>query len=94
MSHAVWQYELKATTRQEIEMPFGAKILKLAVHDDKPCLWVLVNLPTATSGVSYREIRLYTTDEPIEDADRLQYIGSIGSEATVLHCFEAVRVII
>lgn len=91
MSHAVWQYELKATTRQDIDMPFGAKILKLAVHGEVMCLWALVD---PTQAKTSREFHIYETDELIPAAGQLQYIGSLGSEVTVLHCFEAVRVIV
>lgn len=96
MSDAVWTYNLKATTIQEIEMPYGAKVLKLAALEDSICLWVLVN--TGESGMSTKEFRIYESDELIPDASRLSYIGSLATgepdKPVVVHCFEVVRVIL
>jgi hypothetical protein len=96
VSHAVWTYNLKATTVQEIGIPHGSKILKLAVAADNICLWALVD--TSEPNISLREFRFYESDEVIPDAAQLTYIGSLATgdadKPVVIHCFEAMRVII
>jgi len=96
MSHAVWTYNLKATTVQEIEMPWGAKVLKLAVAADTICLWALVD--TAQTGRTTKEFRFYESDELIPDANQLTYVGSLATgsddKPVVIHCFEALRVVL
>lgn len=96
MSHTVRTYNLKATTRQEIEMPWGAKVLKLAAVADSICLWALVD--SDQEGISTKEFRFYESDELIPDAAHLSYIGSLATgdadRPVVIHCFEAIRVII
>lgn len=100
MSSAVWKYKLEAKTRQEIEMPWGSRILKLAVVGDAPRLWVLVDVETAAKGaMKLREIRMHATGEEIKDPEQLEYIGTIAAESAdgkpeVIHCFEALRIIV
>lgn len=97
MSSAVWRYKLEARTTQEVEMPWGARVLRLAVQGGGPCLWVLVE--PAVAAKKLREFRLYATGEEIPDASQLEYIGSIVAEdhsgkPEVIHCFEALRIIV
>lgn len=100
MSSAVWKYKLEAKTCQEVEMPWGSKILKLASTGSGVCLWVLVDIENAKKQVmKLREFRIYATGEEIKDASQLEYIGTLAAEspdghAEVIHCFETLRIIV
>jgi len=97
MSTQVWKYPLQARTIQEIEMPWGAKVLKLAVFEGTPCLWAMID--SSRPANSLRDFRLYETGEDMGDASQLEYIGTIAMEdengqPRVLHCFEALKIIV
>lgn len=97
MNQTVWRYKLKPTPRQEVEMPWGARILKLAVYKDGPCLWVLVD-PLQAQMKSH-DIRIYGTGEKITDAADLIYIGTLVADAPdgkprAAHFFEALRIVL
>jgi hypothetical protein len=96
MSHIIRDYPLTATTRQEIEMPWGSKFLKLAATEKGAFLWMLVD--ATQTGTSKRVFHLYETDEVIPNADTLQYLGTFAMETTggmvPLHCFESTSVLI
>ena len=95
-SQTVWKYPLQGKTSQEVEMPWGARILKLAVIGTTPCLWVLVD-PRAPSK-KIHEFCMYQTGEEIPDPEQLEYIGTIAAEQDdkpmVIHCFEKLRIIV
>lgn len=96
MSYQVWAYKLEAKTRQEVELPWGSQILKVAVVGNAPLIWALVD--TTASSKRIHEFRLYECDEVIPDADQLQYLGTFAmageDREAVIHCFEARRVIV
>lgn len=97
MSSTVWKYKLEAKTTQEIEMPWGARILKLAVMGTTPCLWVMVD--PSVSQMKSHAIEMHQTGEEIKEPEQLQFIGSIAAEnadgkAEVIHCFERLRIIV
>lgn len=96
MSHTIWRYKLEARTTQEIEMPWGAKVLRFGVKDGAPSLWVLVDC--SEPARTQREFRLYATGEEIPDASQMIYCGTIVGEqqgkAEIIHCFEVLRIVV
>ena len=78
-------------------MPWGARILRLAVMGTTPYLWVLVD-PRVTQMKAH-DIHMYQTGEEIPEPEQLQYIGSVAGQEPdgkerVIHCFECLRIIV
>lgn len=97
MSSTVWRYVLEARTRQEIEMPWGARILRFAPYKGGVCIWALVD-PQQTA-MKKHEFLLHATGEEIQDAADLYYIGTVIGEGAdgksqVVHCFEVLRIVV
>lgn len=82
-------------------MPWGSRVLKLAAMTDGAYLWVLVDPANAAKNImKTREFRIYQTGEEIKDAEQLEFLGTLAAEdptdgkLQVIHCFEALRIIV
>lgn len=82
----IWKFPLQVTDMQEIVMPQGATILKLAVQGDTPCLWALVD-PDAEK-ISHC-IRSYGTGHDVPDyaATESKYLDTVLLGPFVWHFF-------
>ncbi|MGH7901606.1 MAG: DUF7352 domain-containing protein [Thermodesulfobacteriota bacterium] len=88
MTKKIYKYQLEITDNQIIKMPVGAKILTVDTQgDDNVCLWALVD-----PNMEYkdRKIRIIGTGHPIEDWEKLEYIGTAQqlSGGLIWHVFE------
>ena len=41
--NAVWKYEIQVEDEFTVEMPRLAQVIHVAVQDNRPCMWALVN---------------------------------------------------
>jgi hypothetical protein len=80
----IWKFEIKPDAT--ISMPVGAEILSVAVQNNQPCVWAMVD-PDAP-----RENRSFKTVPTGADFDTrsLKYVGSFHDEEgwMVFHLFE------
>jgi hypothetical protein len=87
MAKQIWKYQivLKVDGVFWLDMPKGARILKLALQKGKPTLWAMVDINANTET---RKFNLYLTGSPIVDEE--EYIGSVllDDGDFVLHLFE------
>ena len=82
----VYKYVLPMYDDVAIELPQGAKILKVDTQESVPCIWALVD-PDAP--LEMRKFRVVGTGHPIEEKG-LEFIGTFqmyGGEL-VFHLFE------
>lgn len=84
---AVYKFKLEVTERQEVTMPKDAKMLCIQVQNGTPCLWALVEPKNPTENVA---IRIHGTGHNINDAERLEYIGTfqVRNYGLVFHAFK------
>lgn len=73
--------------RCSLELPAGAKILHVAMKDDRPCLWVLVD-PTGPGET--RRFLIYGTGTEIPDLQNKEYVATVLDDPYVWHVFEEV----
>lgn len=85
MGQSVWKFEISVEDEFVLAMPKGAKPLHVAVQDDKPCLWMLVD-PAA--GREDRTFYVHGTGHPVRPES--QHLGSfmLYDGAFVGHLFE------
>ena len=72
--YAIYKYPLGCLEKQTIELPEGAKIIRVCDLDGQFWLWAMVN----TSPEHPREgvkIEMYKTGMPIDNPVGLEYIG-------------------
>ena len=82
----IWKFPLAHTMEQEIEMPYGARILCAQRQGVDGCLWAEVdpeNVPRK------RVIRIYGTGHD-HDEGAQSYIGTYQSGAFVWHVYERI----
>lgn len=86
----IWKYELESLGFQTISMPTGAEILHVANQNDVVCLWCEVDR-YAEPGP--RDFIIFGTGHPIEDREKLLFIGSVllYDGTLVLHIYEQVH---
>jgi hypothetical protein len=74
-----------------IEMPRGAEILTVQMHNDSPVLWAKVD---TTKPIELRYVDYYGTGHEIPDYHQTErkYIGTIQtSDGLVFHVFELLK---
>lgn len=88
MSKTIWKYPLQMADKQQVSMPFGAKIRSVAAQGDTVCIWAEVD-PSAPKKRE-RTIYIYGTGHVMPD-DPGTYIGSfmLHAGALVFHVYEA-----
>ena len=87
--YTIWKFPFDITDNQEIEMPNGARIIKIDVQNNQPCLWAIVD-PTKQYDTEPRVIRVYGTGHHVFVLDKLDYLDSfqlLGGQL-VFHVFE------
>lgn len=86
----IYKYPIEIQDEQVVLLPTGAKILTVQTQGGKACLWAMVN-PTIPNDMAVT-IRIFGTGHTIQDADRLEYIGTIQmcGGALVFHVFKVV----
>lgn len=86
----IWKYQLEITDQATLLMPQGAQILCVQVQRNEVCLWALVE---PDNNNEPRDIRIYGTGHPVEDAQQLTYVGTfqLHDGALVFHVFEEVQ---
>jgi ADP-ribosylglycohydrolase len=82
----VWKYTLSSKKHQQIEMPFGAEIIKGDVQNEKPVIWALVNTENV---IENRNFELVGTGGEIKGKD-FKYVCSFNFSdgKFVQHLFE------
>lgn len=86
----IYKYPIEIQDEQVVLLPTGAKILTVQTKSGKAFLWAMVN-PTMPNDMAVT-IRIFGTGHTIQDADRLEYIGTIQmcGGALVFHVFKVV----
>jgi hypothetical protein len=86
MRRAVWKYSVPILDRFTIEMPHGAWLLHVGMHNGRPCLWAIV---TPDAPPVARSFRLAGTGHPIGE-ESLSYLGSflMDRDEVIFHLFE------
>lgn len=84
MAKTIWKYEIPFSDTFTLDMPRGAKPASVAMQDDQPCLWAVVD-PTL-SPVSYKFAVVGTGHPAPDDA---QYLGQfqLHNGILVFHVF-------
>lgn len=80
----IYKYPLELTDRQEIEMPSGAQMLSVQFQGGLLCLWALVHKDRSKATVV---VRIFGTRNPAEDADSVEYVGTVQLNGLVWHVF-------
>lgn len=77
MIHSIHKYPLQVTDLQTIQLPRGAKILKVDVQRGIVYLWALVNLNPVMPKENHT-IRIVGTGHDIDDRDvpQMNHIGT------------------
>lgn len=71
----IYKYELSIQEKQEIELPVGARIIRVDDVDGKFFLWAIVNADEHRETVM-RRFEFYKTGQPIlTELVHLHYIG-------------------
>ena len=83
--NTIWKFELDETST--IDMPEGAKILRVGCQGEKIMLWALVDVTDATRWVQ-RNFWVYGTGEQILDGRDEAYLGTVFAGPYVWHVFE------
>jgi hypothetical protein len=74
MTHKIFKYSLAVQEKQEINLPKGARIIRVADVDGLFFLWAIVD--TETTEVETRKIEMYKTGhEFTTHPDKLKYLG-------------------
>jgi len=80
----IYKYEFEIQDYFSIEMPHGAKILKVDAQSLTPCIWAEVD---TDSPRDFRQFQVYGTGHEIKDSD-LIYIGTFQMASCVWHLYE------
>ena len=77
MGKKIFKYELSIKEKQELELPVGAKIIRVDDVDGKFFLWAIVEPPKEDeeNETEVRYLEFYKTGQPIEGDSNLQYLG-------------------
>ena len=84
------RYDLAIEPIQKLSIPFNSNILKLGEFQNKPCLWVLVDMGTNEMVRSF--VMMAEGKELPQKFNETNYIGCFEAKAEVgkhvLHVFE------
>lgn len=86
MKKAIFKYPLRLIGEQIIELPQYAKILSVGKQDQQIYLWALINKEATLNEM--RDIEIYGTGDPVENAEGLDFIDTCIVGAFVWHIFE------
>ena len=89
MSFSVYKYQLKIDDVVEINLPLGAKILRVDVQGKMSvCLWALVDVSEVKT--EKHAIRIAGTGHPISEDREIRYINTFTmmDGALWFHAFE------
>jgi hypothetical protein len=77
MAKKIFKYEMSIKEKQELELPIGAKIIRVDDVDGKFFLWAIVNAPIEDEEIEteIRFLEFYKTGQPIENDTNLVYLG-------------------
>ena len=87
----VWKFSFIITGAFEIEMPEGAKILKVGFDiNECPQIWAQVN--TEAKKV-WRNFRIYGTGHSITHCENMEYLDTLQAQPLqfVWHLFEEIK---
>lgn len=73
MSHKIYKYPMPVQEKFEIQLPIGAKIIRVDDVDGLFFLWAMVDSETQETETRY--IEFYKTGQPIESPETLLYLG-------------------
>lgn len=73
----IFKYEMSIKEKQVIELPTGAKIIRVDDVDGKFFLWAIVNTPIEDEEIETetRFLEFYKTGQPIQNESELIYLG-------------------
>ncbi len=71
---AIYKYNLPVKEKCVIELPKGSQIIRVDDVDGLFYLWAIVDTDE-NCPLEKRALEFYKTDQPIENADNLLYIG-------------------
>jgi len=88
----IWRFPLSPTPGQrhiDLKMPTAAKLLSVALKDDEPCLWAMVD-PEARMVERRIEVMATGVDfaNPFPPFVGTFVLEAIGREALVFHVFD------
>jgi hypothetical protein len=90
---AIYKYTLPVQEKYSIELPLGAKIVRVEDVDGLLFLWAIVD--TAKDSLKeFRHLEFYKTGQPIADDANLVYLGLCRlfiMQELGLYCFERVE---
>ena len=77
MVKKIFKYEMSIKEKQEIQLPIGAKIIRVDDVDGKFFLWAIVNAPKEDEEIETetRYLEFYKTGQLIGSDEGLVYIG-------------------
>ena len=87
----IYKFPIAYIDRQEVFIPTGYKILTVKNQKGIICIWALVDVNAPSECV---KIRIISTGQPIEDSDKLEYIGTVqlAFGDVVYHIFRELEV--
>jgi hypothetical protein len=80
MKQEVWKYLVPVKHTALIDMPTGAKILKVGLQNQCPVIWALVNPENPKVP---RRINVVGTGHDAGDVHPLDYVGSVQMESGI-----------
>ena len=84
--YTVQKFPFHLSTKIEILMVVGADILRVAMEDDRPTLWALMDLRRKRVK---RYLRAYCDEQSLDSYSELSYVGSIHASGSLWHIFDA-----
>lgn len=86
MTKVIYKYQLFTTYTQTLELPAGAKILKIHTQYEQPCIWAEVDLDTQEK--ENRTFITVGTGHTITHPNVLKYISTYFNGPYVFHVYE------
>lgn len=90
---AIFKYSLPVQEKYDIELPVGAKIIRVEDVAGMFFLWAMVPTDPETPK-EVRHLEFYKTGQPIEDDRGLKYLGLCKlfvMQELGLYCFERIE---
>ena len=88
MPATIWKFVLSVTDRQVLELPINAKILRIGVQNNVPCMWAMIPNPRLKT-YSDRIIYTFGTGHSIfDEIPGLKYLDTYLLGDFVFHVFE------
>lgn len=85
----IYKFKIIIADTFSLEMPFGAKILKVDIQNEEPVLWALVNTDYETHETVY--FRLIGTGHPMPKDILLKYVDTFQQPPFVWHLFKETK---